>query len=195
MWSQLVTMNLWNELNKTIQISEAICNSHQHWFSHLTRQESKLAYFPKWGTIPLNIHISQTWAYSDMTGVRIAVVTGGPCLHNRWLIYSMWSVTAAKLIPCASCPTHCTAENETPKSIAARRIVKQPALRATLWFPDTQNTFPFNFCEGLLWQSNKTRRSYGMKRSFIINRILAHIKVNDWRIVIQHCRGCKVHRG
>ena len=84
------------------------------------------------------------------------------------------------LMPCASLPTHCTAVNETPKSIAAaHRIVKPPGLRSTLWFPNTQNTFPFNFCEGLLWQSNKTQRSRGMKRSFIINRILAHIKVND----------------
>lgn len=122
--------------------------------------------------------------------MSIVVVTGGLCLYNQ-LINSEWSVT---LIPCASYPSHCTAVNETPKSVAAHRTVKPPALKSTLWFSNAQNTFSFNFCKGLSWQSNKTQRRRRVKGSFIINRILAHIKVNDWMIVFQHCRGCSAQR-
>lgn len=43
--------------------------------------------------------------------------------------------------------------------------------------------------------ATKTQSSYGAKSAFIINRILAHIKVDDWRIVFQHDRGCKVRWG
>lgn len=55
--------------------------------------------------------------------------------------------------------------------------------------------FAWTFCKGLSWQRNTTQKGRGAKTSLIINRILAHIKVNEWRIVFQHCRGCKVHRG
>lgn len=53
--------------------------------------------------------------------------------HYR-LLSSMWSVNTSTLIQCASGPPHCSAVNQTLKSISAQRGTEPPALTSTLWF-------------------------------------------------------------
>lgn len=124
-----MAIHIWNEVNKT---SKVICDSHKNVPIQLSKKVNNLI-------SPLNIHICHTWAYGDgeHDWSEESIGYRWLCLHNRWLIkriYSMWPLATAKLIPCASCPTHCVSENErsTQNCPTASRqmhiVVSKPSL-------------------------------------------------------------------